>query len=149
MTELRSRSLGNHPVEEVSSLANLYGLEERLLFNKRVIDVSPLEALAQLSWLERYNTPIEETTALENLLQLTWLDLWGTYGGMQANQAHPRPQTLDPVLTRMYWTQLNKAIYAQSSFRKGFTIAPVQFSQRVSASYNSKRPSGKRILALT
>ena len=95
MTELRSRSQGNHPVEEVSSLANLYGLEERLLFNKRVIDVSPLEALAQLSWLERYNTPIEETTALENLLQLTWLDLWGTYGGMQANQAHPRP-CLDP-----------------------------------------------------
>ena len=29
---------------------------------------------------------------------------------MQANQAHPRPQTLDPVLTQMYWTQLNKAI---------------------------------------
>ena len=32
------------------------------------------------------------------------------YSGMQANQAHPRPHTLDPVLIRMYWTQLNKAI---------------------------------------
>ena len=30
-----------------------------------------------------------------------WLDLAG-YSGMQANQAHPRPQTLDPVLTQMY-----------------------------------------------
>ena len=38
------------------------------------------------------------------------LALKRTYSGMQANQAHPRPQTLDPVLTQMYWTQLNKAI---------------------------------------
>ena len=33
-----------------------------------------------------------------------------TYSGIQANQAHPSPQTLDPVLTQMYWTQLNNAI---------------------------------------
>ena len=32
------------------------------------------------------------------------------YSGMQANQTHPSPQTLDPVLAQMYWTQLNKAI---------------------------------------
>ena len=36
--------------------------------------------------------------------------LLSCYSSMQANQAHPRPQTPDPVLTQMYWTQLNKAI---------------------------------------
>ncbi|MGB7445305.1 MAG: hypothetical protein WA919_29890 [Coleofasciculaceae cyanobacterium] len=75
----RSLSLGNNPVEEVSSLANLYALEELLLFKTLVTNVSPIEALAKLIWLELYNTPIEETTALENLLQLTWLDLRGTH----------------------------------------------------------------------
>ena len=37
------------------------------------------------------------------------------YSSMQANQAHPRPQTPDPALTQMYWTQLNKAILVQQA----------------------------------
>ena len=31
---------------------------------------------------------------------------------VRAEQAHPSPQTLAPVLTQMSWTQLNKAIMA-------------------------------------
>ncbi|MEM9816631.1 MAG: hypothetical protein AAF827_09565 [Cyanobacteria bacterium P01_D01_bin.6] len=38
VTPLRSRSLGNNPVEEISSLANLYALEELLLFNTLVTE---------------------------------------------------------------------------------------------------------------
>ena len=33
-----------------------------------------------------------------------------TYSGVHLDQVHPRPQTLDPAFTKMYWIELNRAI---------------------------------------
>ena len=39
-----------------------------------------------------------------------WLIAFGLYSGMHLDQVHPRPQTLDPAFTKMYWIELNRAI---------------------------------------
>ncbi|MGV2827915.1 leucine-rich repeat domain-containing protein [Myxosarcina sp. GI1(2024)] len=67
---MRSLSLGNNPIKDISPLANLHELEELLRFNTSVADIAPLKNLAQLTWLNLYNTPVAETTGLARLSQL-------------------------------------------------------------------------------
>ena len=72
------------------------------------------------------------------MLQAVCIRIKYTYSGMQANQAHPRPQPLDPVLTQMYWTQLNKAINAPGAAHRrvrlyaslGDRLLPTEFLPR-------------------
>ena len=49
---------------------------------------------------------------------------------MQADQANPRPQTLDPVLIKMDWIQLNKAINRIAAVRANTLHFPIHWMMK-------------------